>query len=157
MVKLVNNMNEFIETQKVKQAWVIVLMVTVTIFAAINYVQMPASFASVSPLVVTFLADLILIALRLNTKINKEGVYFQLLPFQFKGRLITWNEVASSEVRRYSPIKEYGGWGYRYGFKNGKAYNVSGNMGLQLVLKNGDRILIGTQKPEELETYLKNN
>ena len=77
-----NNMNEFIETQKVKQAWVIVLMVTVTIFAAINYVQMPASFASVSPLVVTFLADLILIALRLNTKINKEGVYFQLFPFQ---------------------------------------------------------------------------
>ena len=30
-------------------------------------------------------------------------------------------------------------------------------MGLQLVLKTGDRILIGTQKPEELETYLKNN
>jgi hypothetical protein len=65
--------------------------------------------------------------------------------------------VASIEVRKYSPIKEYGGWGFRYGFKNGKAYNISGNMGLQLILKNGDRILIGTQKPEELETYLKNN
>lgn len=150
-------MNEFTETQKVKQAWVIVLMVTVTIFAIINYVQMPASFSSVSPLVVTFFADLILIALRLNTKINKEGIYFQLFPFQLKGKLITWSEVASIEVRKYSPIKEYGGWGFRYGFKNGKAYNVSGNMGLQMVLKNGDKILIGTQKSEELETYLKNN
>ncbi|MBJ7428667.1 MAG: hypothetical protein JHD28_06905, partial [Bacteroidia bacterium] len=143
--------------QKVKQAWVIVLMVTVTIFAIINYVQMPASFSSVSPLVVTFFADLILIALRLNTKINKEGIYFQLFPFQLKGSLITWSEIATIEVRKYSPIKEYGGWGFRYGFKNGKAYNVSGNMGLQMVLKNGDKILIGTQKPEELETYLKNN
>jgi len=150
-------MNEFTETQKVKQAWVIVLMVTVTIFAIINYVQMPASFSSVSPLVVTFFADLILIALRLNTKINKEGIYFQLFPFQLKGSLITWSEIATIEVRKYSPIKEYGGWGFRYGFKNGKAYNVSGNMGLQMVLKNGDKILIGTQKPEELETYLKNN
>lgn len=150
-------MNEFTETQKVKQAWVIVLMVTVTIFAVINYVQMPSSFASILPLVVTFFADLILIALRLNTKINKDGVYFQLFPFQLKGTLINWNEVASIEVRKYSPIKEYGGWGFRYSFKNGKAYNVSGNKGLQMVLKNGDKILIGTQKPEELETYLKNN
>ncbi|MFA9212415.1 MAG: hypothetical protein ACEQSR_01025 [Candidatus Methylacidiphilales bacterium] len=150
-------MNEFTETQKVKQAWIIVLMVTVTIFAIINYVQMPASFSSVSPLVVTFFADLILIALRLNTKINKEGIYFQLFPFQLKGTLITWSEIATIEVRKYSPIKEYGGWGFRYGFKNGKAYNVSGNMGLQMVLQNGDKILIGTQKPEELETYLKNN
>jgi len=150
-------MNEFTETQKVKQAWVIVLMVTVTIFSIINYVQMPVSFASVSPLVITFLADLVLIALKLNTKINKHGIYFQLFPIHFKQKVINWNEVSTIEVRKYSPIKEYGGWGFRYGFKNGKAYNISGNMGLQLVLKNGDRILIGTQKPEELETYLKNN
>jgi len=32
----------------------------------------------------------------------------------------------------------------------GKAYNVSGNRGVQLELLNGGRILIGSQKPEEL-------
>lgn len=151
-------MNEYTEVQKVRQAWLIVLMFAVTILAILNFVQVkPISFGSFMPLIITFLADLIIIALRLNTKINKQGIYFQLFPFQLKQKFISWNEVASIEVRKYSPIMEYGGWGYRYGFKNGKAFNVSGNMGLQLVLKNGDKILIGTQKPDELMEFLKNN
>jgi hypothetical protein len=149
--------NSFIESQKVKQAWIIVLMITVTIFSIINYVQMPASFSSIAPLVIIFVANLILIALKLNTKINKQGIYFQLFPFQFKYNEISWNDVLTIEVRKYKPIREYGGWGYRFSFKNGKAYNISGNMGLQIVLKNGDKILIGTQKPDELMEFLKNN
>ncbi len=149
--------NSFIESQKVKQAWIIVLMITVTIFSIINYVQMPASFSSIAPLVIIFIANLILIALKLNTKINKQGIYFQLFPFQFKYNEISWNDVLTIEVRKYKPIREYGGWGYRFSFKNGKAYNISGNMGLQIVLKNGDKILIGTQKPDELMEFLNNN
>jgi hypothetical protein len=149
--------NSFIESQKVKQAWIIVLMITVTIFSIINYVQMPATFSSIAPLIIIFVANLILIALKLNTKINKQGIYFQLFPFQFKYNEISWNDVLTIEVRKYKPIREYGGWGYRFSFKNGKAYNISGNMGLQIVLKNGDKILIGTQKPDELMEFLKNN
>ncbi len=149
--------NSFIESQKVKQAWIIVLMITVTIFSIINYVQMPATFSSIAPLVIIFIANLILIALKLNTKINKQGIYFQLFPFQFKYNEISWNDVLTIEVRKYKPIREYGGWGYRFSFKNGKAYNISGNMGLQIVLKNGDKILIGTQKPDELIEFLNNN
>jgi hypothetical protein len=149
--------NSFIESQKVKQAWIIVLMITVTIFSIINYVQMPATFSSIAPLVIIFIANLILIALKLNTKINKQGIYFQLFPFQFKYNEISWNDVLTIEVRKYKPIREYGGWGYRFSFKNGKAYNISGNMGLQIVLKNGDKILIGTQKPDELMEFLNNN
>ncbi len=34
------------------------------------------------------------------------------------------------------------------------AYNVKGKMGLQLVLKNGKKNLIGTQKAEELKQIL---
>jgi len=132
-------------------------MITVTIFSIINYVQMPATFSSIAPLIIIFVANLILIALKLNTKINKQGIYFQLFPFQFKYNEISWNDVLTIEVRKYKPIREYGGWGYRFSFKNGKAYNISGNMGLQIVLKNGDKILIGTQKPDELMEFLKNN
>jgi len=39
--------------------------------------------------------------------------------------------------------------------RKGKAYNVSGNIGLQLFLKSDEKILIGTNKPMELETFLK--
>jgi len=47
--------------------------------------------------------------------------------------------------------------GFFFNKGRGKAINVSGNIGVQLILKNGDKILIGTQKKEEalrvLETY----
>jgi hypothetical protein len=51
---------------------------------------------------------------------------------------------------------EYGGWGYRVGGKkSGIAFNVSGNMGVQIELKNGKKILLGTRKPKEAEEALK--
>lgn len=62
-------------------------------------------------------------------------------------------------MRTYSPIKEYGGWGYRITLKNGKAFNVTGNKGIQLVLKSGKKLLIGTQQESEaslvINRYLK--
>jgi len=59
-------------------------------------------------------------------------------------------------VRKYSPIGEYGGWGYRVaGKRSGVAYNISGNMGIQIELKNGKKILLGTRKPEEAKEALR--
>lgn len=52
------------------------------------------------------------------------------------------------------PIKEYGGWGIKGKFKS-KAYNVSGNIGLQLYLKNGRKVLFGTQRQEAIENAMK--
>ena len=54
------------------------------------------------------------------------------------------------EARTYRPILEYGGWGIRYTMGRGWAYNVSGNQGVQLELASGKRILIGSQRAEEL-------
>ena len=49
------------------------------------------------------------------------------------------------------PILEYGGWGIRYSpFGKGWAYNVRGNQGVQLELANGQRILVGSQRADEL-------
>ncbi|NVL91956.1 MAG: hypothetical protein HWN71_02845 [Desulfobacterales bacterium] len=49
----------------------------------------------------------------------------------------------------YNPLKDYGGWGIRYG-RGGRAYNVSGNRGVYLELSNGKSLLIGSLQPEEL-------
>ena len=54
---------------------------------------------------------------------------------------------------------EYGGWGLRGGFflnkGKGTAYNVSGNIGIQLEFVNGKKILIGTHKRDEVDRVLK--
>ena len=92
--------------------------------------------------------------LQLRTKIDKNGIVYQFWPVHRKEQIIKWEEVNCAYVRKYSPIFEYGGWGFRHGRK-GKAFNTSGNMGLQIEFLNGKKLLIGTQKPEEMERVLR--
>ena len=63
--------------------------------------------------------------------------------------------IATSNVRQYSPLLEYGGLGMRIGlFGKGKAWNISGDKGLQLEFNNQKKLLIGTNQPEELAATL---
>jgi hypothetical protein len=50
-------------------------------------------------------------------------------------------------------LKEYGGWGIRMG-RNNKAYNVSGNIGIQIIFNDESKLLIGTNEPEEIANVL---
>ena len=95
--------------------------------------------------------------LRLDTRIQEDGIYYRYLPFQLKYRQISWERISQAFVRKYSPITEYGGWGIRIGlFGKGQAFNVSGNKGLQLVYDTGKKFLIGTRRPEEIQQVLNN-
>lgn len=86
------------------------------------------------------------------------GLVTEILPdgiaVQFNGltkrHYYPWEEIAEIEARRYHPIREYGGWGIR-GLGKNRAYNVSGNEGLQLTFTNGKRLLLGSQMAWELE------
>jgi len=82
------------------------------------------------------------------TRVRKEGIEVMCLPLTFLRKRIAWEEIERIYARTYSPISEYGGWGIRYG-QAGTAYNIRGNQGIQLELKNGKRLLIGTQQPQE--------
>ena len=92
-------------------------------------------------------------SLSLRTRIDEEGIHFKMKLFHWRERTIPWDDIEQIHVRKYSPLKEYGGWGMRYG-RQGWAYNVRGNYGIQILKKNGKRILIGTQRPEEVGEYL---
>jgi len=52
-------------------------------------------------------------------------------------------------------MREFGGWGIRTSGDGGRAYNAYGNMGVQLVLTDGKRVLVGTQRAEELLAALR--
>lgn len=93
--------------------------------------------------------------IKLTTIISEQEISIRFNFFHRKSKIITWNEIQKAEIITYNPIMDYGGWGIKYGGLNSIAYNVSGNQGLQLYLKNGKKILIGTQKPEELQNIIK--
>ncbi len=91
----------------------------------------------------------------LKTVIKTDGVYMQFFPFHFKLRYFPFSELDKVFVKKYSPMMDYGGWGIRIGlFGKGTAYNISGNMGVQLILMNGKKILIGTKQPHALQKAL---
>jgi hypothetical protein len=93
--------------------------------------------------------------LTLETIINEEGIQYRFWPFQRKPKIIKAEDVLHYEVKKYSPLKDYGGWGIRLGsFNKGKAYNVSGNMGVLFEFKNGKKFLLGTQKPSDIRSAL---
>ncbi|MHC1636449.1 MAG: DUF6141 family protein [Candidatus Methanospirareceae archaeon] len=85
--------------------------------------------------------------LKLIVEIDGEAIYIRFFPLTT--RKIPLEEVKSYKALTYRPIRDYGGWGIRYGLK-GKAYSVSGNRGVQIELYNGRRILIGSREPEEI-------
>lgn len=93
----------------------------------------------------------------LDTEITEDEIRLRYPPFINKPKVIPYSDIKSIQVRKYDPLGEYGGWGLRYGWTNSKknrAYNIKGNMGLQLVLNDDMRILIGTMKPDELRILI---
>jgi hypothetical protein len=85
--------------------------------------------------------------LKLLVEVREDGVYIHFVPLA--RQTVPFGDIVGCEVRTYRPLREYGGWGVKYG-RGGKAYNVSGNRGVQLKLSSGKGLLIGSQRPEEL-------
>lgn len=104
----------------------------------------------------TIVSTILFANFRLDTVIKKDGIYVRFFPFHLQFKNYRWEKLTKSFVRQYSPISEYGGWGLRFGlFGKGTAYNISGDKGLELEFTNNKKLLIGTNKPEELTETLK--
>ena len=98
-----------------------------------------------------FLLIALFAIVRLDTEINEDEIRINFYPFI--KRHVNWNDVKSAEVVKYGCV---GGWGIRFSTKYGTVYNIKGNKGLAIKLTNGKKILIGTQKEEELKKIVEN-
>lgn len=58
-------------------------------------------------------------------------------------------DIASADVHTFSPLREFGGYGIRYGHGT-KAFFVRGNRGVLLTSTSGKKYLIGSDHPERL-------
>jgi hypothetical protein len=156
----------FTERQRFKQWWLWVILLGINglfLFGVFRQVIGGQQFgdkpmSNIGLLIgtgLTIALTLLFINFRLETTIKVDGIYVRFFPFHLKIKHYTWDKLSKSFVRQYSPITEYGGWGLRYGmFGKGTAYNVSGDKGLQLEFTDNKKILIGTNKPDELTEIL---
>jgi len=59
-----------------------------------------------------------------------------------------WANIESAELMKINPLKEFGGWGLRYG-KLGTAYTTRGRYILHIVQKKGKPINLTIAQPEK--------
>ena len=153
-------MMRFQESQKFNQWWLWLLLVLLVIVPiAILYIQIldghPINDNPVPGMALLILSavgvllTIIFLLMQLHTDIDENGIRMRFAPFVV--REIPWDDVASAEVLNYGFV---GGWGIRLWTSYGTVYNVRGNKGLAITLKNGKQFLIGTQKEEELRSFL---
>lgn len=135
-------------------------MITIVIASALplfseistNEVQLKSLIAPI----ISLLVFVLIFILNLETKINRKGISAGFEPLPFFRRHYDWDEIQECYIRTYAPVSEYGGWGIR-GFGRAKAYNVSGNIGIQIITKNNERFLIGTEKPDLAKRAIRKN
>lgn len=157
----------FKEEQQFRQWWWIVLILGTTIPAmvmcvyalyqqVVRGIQVGDSPAPNGVMILGFIFLCIMLwgyfKLKLEVWIDADGIHYRFFPLIIKNKLISKEQIQRFEIRKYNPILDYGGWGVRRGFgrKWQRAYNVSGNMGLQLYLTDGKKVLFGTQRSQAI-------
>lgn len=151
-------MTEFKETQRFTQWWLWIVLIGswIALMYSIATVSAPTTISFFISMGFGMLLPILFWQMRLTTRISTEGIYVRFIPFHFKEKFFPWDSIESAQVRTYSPLMEYGGWGIKYGFNGqGKVFNVAGDQGLQLVFKSGEKLLIGTQKPTEIQAFVR--
>lgn len=153
----------FNEEQTYRGTWIIylillfelptIVLLLVFYFRAEDKSEMgTALIVVVSTLLLIFL---LILNLKLETRIDDKGVSFRYFPFIRNWRLIEKDRILSIQVIKYSPITDYGGWGLK-GNKTAKAYSILGDEGILISTGERKKIMIGTSKAKELRVFLEN-
>ena len=97
--------------------------------------------------------------LRLKWTISSEAFSYKYNPIYNKWRKIPLTEMKTMSVMKINPIKEFGGWGFRYG-KLGQAFTTTGRMIIHIETIRGQKLNFSVENVEKTELaiseFLKN-
>jgi hypothetical protein len=98
---------------------------------------------------------LAVLLLQMTTEVtpNEVRVWFGWVPIY--RRVVAITSIRGYHVVQYRPIADYGGWGIRAGRDGERVLSARGNRGVRLEFSDGSRLLIGSQRPEELAETIK--
>jgi hypothetical protein len=58
---------------------------------------------------------LFMYTISLDTQVRESGVFIRFWPFHRKWVMFGFDSIQKAEAITYSPLRDYGGWGIRYG------------------------------------------
>ncbi|MGC9946677.1 MAG: hypothetical protein ABSF64_09955 [Bryobacteraceae bacterium] len=147
-------MVQFHEEQRFEWFWTAIFCIPALIVGYGLYRQMGLNQPSMSPsllwpaFAVALVVAIWFLRLKLVTEVRDDGLFI-LFVWLWPERTIPWDQIRGVETRTYRPIRDFGGWGVRWAAR-GIVYHARGNRGARLVLASGERVLIGSQRPDEL-------
>jgi hypothetical protein len=162
----------FEETQRLRDnRWVVVLIMVVVLAAIVPllsaiYWQIGEGEAwgnqpmkdrdliglSVVVFLCTGIVMFMLFNLRLETRIDDSGIHFRMFPVKSKWRLVNPADIAEYSFKYSFKFFESGGIGHhRSLLKKTQSFRIHGGKHISIKTRNGFRLLIGTQKPTEME------
>ena len=87
-----------------------------------------------------------LAALRLVTRVDDRGVDVRFRP-RSAGGCFPLGDIEHCAQVRYLPIREFSGWGIRWGGRRG-------DVAVELTLRQGYRFAVGSARPDQLEAAI---
>jgi hypothetical protein len=132
--------------------WVFGLVISIpTIIYIYHYTKQTTEEYEWVGLLIVALVSLLLFTIKLNVIVYSEGLSFTFPPFIIKPKLFKWDDIESMELMNINPLKEFGGWGLRYG-RLGTAYTTRGKYILHVKLKNSKSVNFTIANPERFST-----
>ena len=89
-----------------------------------------------------------------HTRIDDKGIHIIYKPFILKWKVFKWSDLSRAVLIDISPVKHFGGWGYRVSMRHGKGVILSKGRALLIETKAGKRFTITTKKEKEMTAIL---
>ncbi len=105
----------------------------------------------VTEILSVFLLYLIITAMvmKLKVHISEKGVEYKFPPFKNRLHVIKAIDIKELKIVEAHKLRGYHGWSIRRGFGARKGiFMISGSKGIELKLSKGNKVILGTQKPE---------
>lgn len=94
----------------------------------------------------------------MHTRVSNGMLYIHFgLLFPMLWKRILLHDIAGTRVVRYRPLRDAGGWGWRYGRFEGASclfFNARGDTGVLVLTHAGKRYVVGSQYPDALKASL---
>jgi hypothetical protein len=94
-----------------------------------------------------------LITVRLVTDV-RDGELVIAMRGLWRSRHVPLDNIQSVETITHDIARDYGGYGIR-STREGKAYVASGTRGVRVTLASGEKLVVGSERPDELAAALR--
>ena len=140
----------YTEKQKMDSVflWLVLAIAAVSNLWMIKYQDIYNEGMLIVSGIISITVTALFLFIRFDVRIANEGISYRMRPFQ-RTQKLPYTDIQKYQIHEFKALRDYGGWGLR---KTGKttAYIMKGNKGVLVELKNGKKLLLGSQSPEKL-------